>query len=411
MKRRVVVTGLGALTPLGKDVNSTWAALLEGRSGISRISRWDPSEMPTQIAAEIPTDWDVTEIIDAKEARRMDPYTQYAIWAADQAIKDADLDGNFDPDRTGVIIGTGVGGIGSFETQHKTFLERGVRRVSPFFITMMIADIAAGLISIRYNMKGPNYSTTSACASAGHAIGCSVEAIRYGRADVMVTGGAEAPIVQISIAGFCANRAMSTRNDEPERASRPFDSGRDGFVMGEGAGILVLEEYEHAKMRGAKIYAEVTGFGATADAYHITAPPEDGEGAYRVMSEALEDAGMTAGEIGYINAHGTSTPVGDTSECQAMERLFGKEPGPLVTSTKSSMGHLLGAAAAVEAIVAIKALNNGIVPPTLNLEDIDPGCAGVNHATKTTKADLSAVISNSFGFGGHNNSIIFRKMA
>ncbi len=409
MERRVVVTGLGALTPLGLDVDTTWTALLEGRPGVNRISRWDPSEMPTQIAAEIPAGFDIAELLDPKEARRMDPYTHYAFWATDQAMKDAGLDANFDPDRAGVIIGTGIGGIGTFENQHKTFIERGVRRVSPFFITMMIADIASGLVSIQYGLKGPNYATTSACASAGHAMGCSLDSIRYGRADIIVTGGAEAPIVPIAIAGFCANRAMSSRNDEPERASRPFDADRDGFVMGEGAGILVFEEYEHAKARGAKIYCEVAGCGATGDAFHITAPPEDGEGAYRVMLKCLEDAKIDPEEIGYVNAHGTSTPVGDISECVAINRVFGDD-SPMVSSTKSSMGHLLGAAAGVEGIVAIKALNDNIVPPTLNLENIDPGCRGVKHITETTKAEMSATMSNSFGFGGHNSCLVFRKI-
>lgn len=410
MGRRVVVTGLGALTPLGLDVDSTWTALLQGRSAVNKISRWDPSDLPTQIAAQVPEDFDITNLLDAKEARRMDPYTHYAFWAADSAIKDAGLNGNFDPERAGVIIGTGVGGIGTFENQLTVFLEKGVRRVSPFFITMMIADIAPGMISITYGLKGPNFATTSACASAGHAMGCALDIIRYGRADIVITGGAEAPIVPISVAGFCANRAMSTRNDEPHRASRPFDIDRDGFVMGEGAGILVFEEYEHAKARGAKIYCEVAGFSATGDAFHITAPPENGEGAYRVMKLSIEDADIDLSEIGYINAHGTSTPVGDVSECVAIMTLFG-ENGPLVSSTKSSMGHLLGAAAGIEAIVAIKALNDNIVPPTLNLENLDPGCEGVNHVTKTTEIELSATMSNSFGFGGHNSCLVFRKLA
>ncbi len=409
MASRVVVTGIGALTPLGKDVNSTWAALLEGRSGIRRISRWDPSQMPTQIAAELPDDWDITELMDPKEARRTDRFTQYTIWSSHEAITDSGLDKHsYDPNRAGVILGTGIGGIGTFEEQHSIFLERGVRRVSPFFITMMIGDIAPGLLAIKYNLKGPNFATVSACASAGHAIGCALDAIRTGRADIMITGGSEAPIVPMSIAGFCANRAMSERNDEPHRASRPFDKDRDGFVMGEGCGILVLEEAEHAKARGAKIYAELAGFGATADAFHITAPPEDGEGATRVMKECLKDAGAKPEDVGYINAHGTSTPVGDTAECNAICKVFGNN-GPLVSSTKSAMGHLLGAAAAVEAIVAIKALNDNIIPPTLNLENISEGCEVVRHVTETTKVELSATMSNSFGFGGHNCCHMFRK--
>ena len=409
MKRRVAVTGLGALTPLGTDVDSTWTALLEGRSGISRISRWDPSDMATRIAAEIKGDWDLGDIMDPKEARRTDSYCKYAIYAAREAMEDSGLSGGGeDAERFGVILGTGIGGIGTFEKQHSTFLKRGVRRVSPFFITMMISDMSAGMLAILYNLKGPNYVTTSACASAGHAMGAAFDAIRNGRADIMMTGGSEAPIVPISIAGFCQNRAMSTRNDEPERASRPFDADRDGFVMGEGAGILIFEEMEHARNRGAKIYGEVLGFGATADAHHITAPPEDGEGAYRVMKKCLEDAGVPADRVKYINAHGTSTPVGDAAECRAVRRLFG-EKGPFLSATKSSMGHLLGAAAGVEGIIALKAMETGMIPPTLNLENPAEGCEGLNHVLETTEAEIAAAMSNSFGFGGHNSCILFGK--
>ncbi len=410
MKRRVVVTGLGALTPLGKDVESTWTALVEGRSAVRRISRWDPAGMVTQIAAEIPDDWDVTELIDKREARRMDRYTQYAFWAANEAVRDAELESSgIDPERVGVIVGTGVGGIGTFEAEHIKFLERGVRRVSPFFITMMISDMAPGLLAIKYGFKGINYSITSACASAGHSIGAAFDAIRNGRADVMLTGGAEAPIVQISIAGFCQNRAMSTRNEIPEKASSPFDSKRDGFVMGEGSGILVLEELEHARSRNAKIYCELVGFGATADAFHITAPPEDGDGAFRVMRNCLNDAGMEQGDVDYINAHGTSTPVGDRAECAAIERLFGGN-GPFVSSSKGALGHLLGASAAVEAVVAIKSLIEDRITPTLNLEDIDERCKGIKHVIRTTDVKLDLVMSNSFGFGGHNSSLLFGKI-
>ncbi len=410
MKKRVVVTGLGALTPLGKEVDSTWTALIEGCSAIRRVERWDVSAMTTQIAAQIPDDWRPAPIVDEREARRMDLFVQYAHWAAHEAIEDSGiLASNADPNRIGIIVGTGIGGIGTFEDQLRVFIEKGVRRVSPFFITMMISDIAPGSLAIKYGFKGINYSVTSACASAGHAIGSALDAIRCGRADVILAGGAEAPIVPISFAGFCQNRAMTTRNELLAKASSPFDSARDGFIMGEGAGMLVLEEYEHAVARGAKIYCELAGYGATADAFHITAPPEDGEGACRVMRECLEDAGSKPDEVGYINAHGTSTPVGDVAECNAIHSVFG-ENGPLVSSTKSSMGHLLGAAAAVEAIVAIKVLNEGIVPPTLHIENLDEACANIRHATEITRIETDATISNSFGFGGHNSCLLFKKI-
>ena len=410
MKRRVVVTGLGALSPLGKDVNSTWTALIEGCSAIRKVERWDVSGMATQIAAMIPDDWDVAERIEPREAKRMDVFVQYAIWAAHEAMEDAGLlEANIDLERAGIILGTGIGGIGTFEEQHRIFIEKGVRRVSPFFITMMISDMAPGLLAIKYGFKGINFTATSACASAGHSIGTAFDAIRAGRADVIMTGGSEAPIVPVSFAGFCQNRAMTTRNKLLEKASSPFDVSRDGFVMGEGAGVLILEELEHAKARGAKIYCELAGYSATADAFHITAPPEDGDGAFRVMRECLRDADISPEEIGYINTHGTSTPVGDISECKAIERLFGAD-GPPISSTKSAMGHLLGAAAAVEGIVAIKALIEGKAPPTLNLTNIDEGCRGVRHITETIDIDTSATMSNSFGFGGHNSCLVFKKM-
>jgi len=410
MTRRVVVTGLGALTPLGIDVDSTWTALNEGRSGIRRISRWDPSEMPTQIAGELPDYWDITELMDPKEARRADRYTQYALWAANEAILDSGLlNTSIDPEKAGIILGTGVGGISSFEQQHKIFLERGVRRVSPFFITMMIADIAAGMLSIKYGFKGINFTTTSACASAGHAIASSLDAIRLGRADIIITGGSEAPIIPISIAGFCQNRAMTVQNDAPQKASRPFDAARDGFVMSEGSGIIVLEELEHAKARGAKIYAEIAGAGTSADAFHITAPPENGEGAFSAMKKSLEDSSTSIDEIGYINAHGTSTPVGDGAECKAIKKLFPNNT-PLVSSTKGALGHLLGAAAGIEAIIAIKSMNERTVLPTMNMENVSEDCIGVNHVTEIVKTDLKAVMSNSFGFGGHNTSLLFKKL-
>ncbi|MCK5833885.1 beta-ketoacyl-ACP synthase II, partial [bacterium] len=399
MKRRVVVTGLGALTPLGKEVNSSWTALIEGCSAIRRVERWDSSAMATQIAGQISDDWNITEIMDIREARRMDHFVQYAHWASNEAINDSRLlESSYDPNRIGIILGTGIGGIGTFEEQHRKFIEKGVRRVSPFFITMMISDMAPGMLAIKYGFKGINYTVTSACASAGHAIGSAFDAIRYGRADVVLTGGSEAPIVPISFAGFCQNRAMTTRNELGAKASSPFDKDRDGFVMGEGAGILVLEELEHAQARDAKIYCEMAGYSASADAFHITAPPDNGDGAYRVMRQCLEDADMMPEEVGYINAHGTSTPVGDISECKAIERFFGKNC-PLVSSTKGAMGHLLGAAAGVEAIIAIKSLIEGKVPPTLHLENVDEGCAGVNHNLKTVQMDLNATMSNSFGFG------------
>jgi len=409
MSRRVVITGLGALTPLGTNVPETWTALLEGRSGIGPITKFDASNLNTQIAAEIPDDWSIADVVDPKQARRMDKYTQYAHFATNEAFKDAGLKkDDFDPEKAGIILGTGIGGIGTFENQLEVFLERGPRRVSPFFITMMISDIAAGQLAIEYGFKGINYTTTSACASAGHAIGSAFDAIRLGRADICITGGAEAPIIPISIAGFCANRAMTVRNNEPLKASRPFDKDRDGFVMGEGSGILIVEELEHALQRGAKIYAELLSYSATADAFHITAPPEDGDGAYRVMKNALNEASLEPEQVDYINAHGTSTPVGDISECVAVKRLFG-ENGPLISSTKGAMGHLLGAAAAVEAIVAIKAIQDNKIPPTMNLDNIDEKCVGVNHLMEIIDKEVNISMSNSFGFGGHNSTLVFKR--
>ena len=409
--RRVVVTGMGALTPIGNDVSTFWQSLMSGKSGAGPITRFDPSDFTTQIAAEI-KDFDPTVSIDRKEARRTDLYTQYAVVAADEAMRDAgfDIDNRNDED-FGVVIGSGIGGIGTFESQHKIFLEKGPGRVSPFFITMMIPDIVAGFLAIRYGLKGPNYSTVSACATSGHAIGGAYHLIKYGHAERMLVGGAEAPIVRIALAGFCANRALSQHNDTPETASRPFDATRDGFVMGEGAGILVIEELEAAKKRGAKIYAEVVGYAGTADAFHITAPPVDGDGAFRAMRNSIKTAGIEPEMIGYVNTHGTSTPTGDIAEINAIKRLFGEHAKNLkVNSTKSLIGHLLGAAAGAEAIATILSICNKKVHPTINRIEKDPDFEGIDLVENgAVDCDLEYAISNSFGFGGHNCSLVFKR--
>jgi len=405
--RRVVVTGMGAVTPLGNNVESFFSGLVEGRSAVGIVSRFDPSGFPSRIAAEV-KEFDPSLYLDKKELRRTDLYTQYAIAAADMAKNEAGLDGSaYPPERIGIIWGSGIGGIATFEEQTKIFLTKGVDRVSPFFITMMISNMAAGVLAIRYGYKGDNFAVVTACASGAHAIGLGVQAIRDGRIDAAITGGSEAPIVGISFAGFCANRALSTRNDEPEKASRPFDTGRDGFVMAEGAGAVVLEELEHARRRGARIYAEVLGVGMSSDAFHITAPPENGEGAYSSMLRAVKDANLSPDEIDYINAHGTSTPVGDIAELRAIKRLFGTR-NIKVSSNKSMIGHLLGAAGAVESIATIKTIETGIIPPTINIENPEPEAEGIDLVPdKAIRYPVRYAISNSFGFGGHNISILF----
>ena len=410
MKRRVVITGLGAVTPVGNTVDEFWEGLKNGKSGAAPITKFDASEFATQFACEV-KDFDVEKYIDRKEARRMDLFTHYALASAIQAVEDSGLDlEKENMERIGVVYGSGIGGMETFERQHSTFLKSGPRRVSPFFIPMLIPDIAPGHISIKYGFKGPNYSVTSACATSTHAIGDAFILIQRGAADVMVTGGSEAPIIPMAVAGFNASRAISTWNDRYAEASRPFDKDRNGFVMGEGGGALILEEYEHAKKRGAKIYAEIIGVGMTADAYHITAPAPEGEGAYRSMREALRDAEINPEDIDYINAHGTSTPLNDVNETKAIKKLFGEHAYKMsISSTKSMTGHLLGAAGAIESIASILALRDGIIPPTINLDEPDPEC-DLNYTPKVAvEKEIKYALSNTFGFGGHNATVVFKK--
>lgn len=408
-KRRVVITGLGAVTPLGNSVEEYWDGVIAGRSGVGMISKFDYADYPTKIAAEI-KHFSPKDRFDEKEARRLDPFVQYAIVASYEAVECAGLEiGEENANRIGVIIGSGIGGLTTLEAEHEKLQQRGVRRVSPFMIPMLIADMAAGQVSIMMGAKGPNYATVSACASAAHAIGDATMLIRNGKADAIVAGGAEATITPLGMAGFCQARAMSSRNDEPERASRPFDVNRDGFVCGEGSGILVLEELEYAKRRGATIYGEMLGFGYSADAYHITAPPEGGEGMMRSMQAALDDAGIQGSEVDYVNAHGTATEVGDIAETAAIKSVFGEHARKLaISSTKSMVGHLLGAAGAVESIVTILALNHSILPPTINLDEPDPKCDLDYIPNAARECAANVAISNSFGFGGHNATLVMR---
>ncbi|ADI27687.1 MULTISPECIES: beta-ketoacyl-ACP synthase II [unclassified Geobacillus] len=408
-KRRVVVTGIGAVTPLGNDAETTWKNIIAGQSGIDIVTRVNPDDFPAKVAAEV-KDFDPSLFIDRREARKMDRFTQFAVAAALMAVKDANLDINeSNAERVGVWIGSGIGGMETFEQQFEIFQQRGYRRVSPFFVPMMIPDMAAGQVSIILGAKGINSCTVTACATGANSIGDAFKVIQRGDADVMITGGTEAPITKMSFAGFCANTALST-NPDPKTASRPFDKNRDGFVMGEGAGIVVLEELEHALRRGAKIYAEIVGYGATADAYHITAPAPGGEGGVRAMRQALHDAGLKPEEIDYINAHGTSTEYNDKYETAAIKEVFGDHAYKLaVSSTKSMTGHLLGATGAVEAIFSVLAIRDGIIPPTINYETPDPECDLDYVPNEARKQDVRAVLSNSFGFGGHNATLIFKK--
>src|SRR5690349_12619359 len=411
MKRRVVVTGLGAITPVGNDVATTWRALLDGRSGGAPITRFDASALSVRFACEV-KGFDPSAYMDRKEAKRADLYTQYAVAAAVQAMKDAGLDTSNlgDPDRIGVILGSGIGGLKSFEEQHDVYRERGQSKISPFFIPMFIADIAAGIVSMRFNAKGPNYATVSACATSAHAIGDAFRTIQYGDADIMITGGSEATVTPMAIGGFANMKALSERNESPGTASRPFDATRDGFVMGEGAGVVILEEYEHAKARGARIYAEIVGYGATGDAHHLTAPAPDGEGAQRAMKRAMKDAGATPADIDYINAHGTSTPANDLNETKAIKAVFGECAKKVhVSSTKSMTGHMLGAAGAVEAVIGTMVVNEGVIPPTINYRNPDPELALNYTPNEAVKRDVDAVLSNSFGFGGHNTTLAIRR--
>ncbi|HSI76752.1 MAG TPA: beta-ketoacyl-ACP synthase II [Lunatimonas sp.] len=412
--RRVVVTGLGALTPIGKTVPEFWEGLSAGVSGAAPITRFDASLFKTQFACEI-KDFNVEQYLDRKEARKIDPYAQYAMIAVEEAMKDSGIDlEKIDLVRAGVIWGSGIGGLRTFQDEVTAFATGdGTPRFNPYFIPKMIADIAAGFISIKYGFQGPNFATVSACASATNALIDAFNYIRLGKANLFITGGSEAAVSEAGVGGFNALKALSQRNDSPETASRPFDKDRDGFVLGEGAGALILEEYEHAKARGAKIYAELVGGGMTGDAYHMTAPHPEGRGAANVMRFALEDAEMNPEDIDYINVHGTSTPLGDYSEIQAIQKVFGSHAYNMnISSTKSMTGHLLGAAGAVEAIACILAMNNSLVPPTINHFTDDEELDNSLNLTfnKAQKKEINAALSNTFGFGGHNCSIIFKKL-
>ncbi len=408
--KRIVVTGIGILSPIGLSVADFWKALMEGKSGAAPITYFDTTDFATTFACEL-KNFKADEYIDRKSADRMDPYCQYGVIAADQALKDSGLDlESIDRTRIGVVHGSGIGGMTVYDQQFRQYLDRGPRRVSPFFIPMLIPDIAAGQISIRNGLMGPNYATASACATSLHAIMDAVMLLQIGMADYMVCGGSEAPITAMSVAGFNSAKALSTRNDDPTKASRPYDVDRDGFVMGEGAGSLVLETYESAVSRGAKIYAEVVGMGASADAHHLTAPHPEGLGAVSAMTTALKIAGITSDKIDYINTHGTSTPLGDLAEIKAVKKLFGEHASKLsISSTKSMTGHLLGAAGVVESIACILALQNQTVPPTINLDNLDPEI-DVDVTPNTPKArTIEYALNNGFGFGGHNGCLIFRK--
>lgn len=412
--KRVVVTGLGALTPIGNDVDTYWQNLLAGKSGAARITRFDPEKFKTQFACEL-KDFDVKQFIDRKEARRMDRFTQYALVTADQAVSDSGIgELGLNPDRVGVIWGSGIGGLDTFQEECMNFAKGdGTPRFNPFFIPKMIADLAPGHISIKYGFRGPNYSTVSACASSTNSLIDAYNFIRLGKVDVCLSGGSEAAVNEAGIGGFNAMHALSTRNDSPESASRPFDKDRDGFVLGEGAGCLVLEEYGHAKARGAKIYAELIGTGISADAHHITAPHPEGLGATGVMKQVLDESGLKPEEVDYINVHGTSTPLGDVAELKAIKSVFGEHAYRLnISSTKSMTGHLLGAAGAVEAIASVLAVKNDIVPPTINHFTDDPEIDADLNLTfhQAEKREIRAAISNTFGFGGHNASVLFRKL-
>ncbi|MBI4686741.1 MAG: beta-ketoacyl-ACP synthase II [Nitrospirae bacterium] len=410
MKRRVVVTGVGMITPLGTGTEKSWKALLEGRSGIRRITHFDPSGLPCQIAAEVP-DFDIDQFIETKEQKKMDRFIHFGLAAATMAMEDSGVKISEDnAERAGVIIGSGVGGLPAIEHYSNVLQEKGFRRITPFFIPMVIINLVAGHISIRFGAKGPNSAVATACASGTHAIGDAFKLIQGGVADIMIAGGTEAVITPLGVGGFSAMKALSTRNDEPERASRPFDSDRDGFVMGEGAGILILEELEHAIQRGAKIYAEIIGYGMTGDAHHITSPSPGGEGAARCMRAALRDSGIELSVINYINAHGTSTKFGDELETTAIKNVFGGHAYKVaISSTKSMTGHLLGAAGGIEAVITTLSLVHNIAPPTINLEKPDPECDLDYVPNNARHMNIDFAMSNSFGFGGTNACLVFRK--
>ncbi|EIY5211612.1 beta-ketoacyl-ACP synthase II [Listeria monocytogenes] len=409
-KRRVVVTGVGAVTPIGNDAETSWKNAKKGVNGVAKMTRLNPDDFPVKIAAEL-KDFDVEKYLEKKEARKMDRFTHYAIASAEMAVQDSGLvidDSN--ANRVGVWIGSGIGGMETFETQYEIFLNRGHRRVSPFFVPMMIPDMGSGQVSIRFGAKGINSTTVTACATATNSIGDAFKVIERGDADAMITGGAEAPITKMSLAGFTANKALSL-NPDPETACRPFDKDRDGFIIGEGAGIVILEEYEHAKARGAKIYAEIVGYGATGDAYHITAPAPNGEGAARAMKMAIDDAGLTPDKVDYINAHGTSTPYNDEYETQAIKTVFGEHAKKLaISSTKSMTGHTLGASGGIEAIFALLTIRDNIIAPTIHLKNQDEVCDLDYVPNEAREANVNVVISNSFGFGGHNATLVFKRI-
>lgn len=410
MLKRVVITGLGIISPVGTGLETFWSSLTAGVSGIGPVTRFDPALFKTKIAGEV-TDFEPTRYIDKKEARRMDRFTQYAVAATGMALEDASLDLEAeDRDRIGVILGSGVGGIETLEEQARVLAEKGPGRVSPFFVPMMIANMGAGQIAISHCLRGPNITSVSACASSSNAIGDAFKMLQYGRADVMITGGAEAAITPLAMAGFISMKAMSTRNEEPEKASRPFDLERDGFVIGEGAAILILETLEHALKRGARIYAELAGYGSTCDAYHMTAPDPEGHGAANSMKEALWDAGIEPSAVDYINAHATATPPGDKAETLAIKKIFGEHAYKVaISSTKSMTGHLLGASGGLEAMVCILAIENGVIPPTINYEQPDPDCDLDIVPNTARKAKVDVALSNSFGFGGHNATLVFKR--
>jgi len=409
--RRIVVTGLGIVTSIGHDVDAFWSSLVAGRTGIHRVTRFDPKDFASQMGAEV-RDWDPAQHMDPKEVRRNDRYTHFGFVAEKQAVTDAMLDmTREDGDRVGVIIGSGIGGMQTYETQLKVLAERGPRKVSPFTIPALIGNICSGLVAIEHGARGPNFGIVSACATGSHAIGEASHAIRRGDADVMIAGGSEASVTPFSYASFCAMKAMSTRNDEPEKASRPFDRNRDGFVMGEGAGVIVLESLEHALARGARIYCELAGYAATSDAFHITQPDPDGKGLSLAMTRALASAGAKPEDIDYINAHGTSTPYNDKFETLAIKKVFGEHARKLaISSTKSMTGHLLGAAGGIEAVISVKTIDTQTLAPTINLEEPDPDCDLDYVPNAARRAKVRAVLSNNLGFGGQNAAVVFRAL-
>lgn len=409
--RRVVVTGLGVVASIGHDVPAFWASLLAGRGGIHRVSLFDPSDFASQIGAEV-RDWEAAQHMDPKEARRNDRYTHFGFVAAKQAVADSGLDpAKEDGDRVGVIIGSGIGGMYTYESQLKVLAERGPRKVSPFTIPSLIGNMCAGLVAIEYGARGPNFGIVSACATGTHALGEAAHAIRRGDADVMIAGGTEAAITPFAYASFCSMKAMSTRNDAPEKACRPFDKGRDGFIMGEGAGVLVLESLEHARARGARIYCELAGYAATSDAFHITQPDPEGKGLSMAMKRAMASANVTPGEVDYVNAHGTSTPYNDKFETLAIKKVFGEHARKLaISSTKSMTGHLLGAAGGIESVICVKTIETGMIAPTINLEEPDPDCDLDYVPNVARAAKVRTALSNNLGFGGQNAVAVFRAL-